>query len=282
MDCFFAGLPPFCPDATISHSMTRVAPQAERAYRPRVGVPWRMTAEERAGERTKLEYYFTALRRAGAQPVDVSLQQTPERLGQLIEQLDGFVLPGSPADVDPGSYGEPRHIKTKDLDENRDKTDEAILEHAFRASKPVLAICYGCQILNVYLKGTLVQDIPAQRPGSLVHGHTDLAAGEKRPDALHQAILEPGSRLAVLSELAVPMINSSHHQAIDRPGENLRVTARATDGIIEGVEWTGDANWVVGVQWHPERMVGDPFAEHLFGDFIGAVSSARAVATQES
>ena len=282
MDCFFAGLPPFCPDATISHSMTRVTTQPDRAHRPRVGVPWRMTAEERAGERTKLDYYFTALRTAGAEPVEVSLQQTPEGLRRQIEQLDGFVLPGSPADVDPGCYGEARHIKTKDLDENRDKTDEAILEHAFRASKPVLAICYGCQILNVYLQGTLLQDIPAQRPGSLVHGNTDLAPTEKSADAVHQAVLEPGSRLAVLSELAVPMINSSHHQAIDRPGEKLRVTARATDGIIEGVEWTGDRNWVVGVQWHPERMVGDAFSEHLFDDFIAAVSSARAVAAQES
>ena len=65
-------------------------------------------------------------------------------------------------------------------------------------------------------------------------------------------------------------INSSHHQAIDKPGQSLRVTARASDGTIEGVEWTGDPNWVVGVQWHPERMVGDVFSERLFSDFVAA------------
>jgi putative glutamine amidotransferase len=80
-----------------------------------------------------------------------------------------------------------------------------------------------------------------------------------------------------LSQAAEAEINSSHHQAIDKPGNNLRVTARAADGTIEGVEWTGDSNWVAGVQWHPERM-GDAFAARLFDDFIAA---ARAAAPQK-
>jgi putative glutamine amidotransferase len=282
MACFFAWLPPFCPDATISHSMTPVESQLDNANRPRVGIPWRTTREERAGERSKLDYYFAAVRKAGANPVEVSLELSPKELERQVEELDGFVLPGSPADVEPARYGEARHIETKDLDANRDNTDEAILRHALEASKPVLAICYGCQILNVHLKGTLVQDIPVQKPGAITHGNTDLAPGERRPDARHQAELERGSRLATLSRHAVPTINSSHHQAIDRPGENLRVTARSTDGIIEGVEWTGDSNWVIGVQWHPERMVGDAFSEELFHDFVAAVCSARAVAAQKT
>jgi putative glutamine amidotransferase len=241
-----------------------------------VGIPWRTTAEEREQNREKLDYYFRAVREAGAEPESVSLEQPREQLERQLGELDAFVLPGSPADVDPSRYHTAKHIQTKTLDVNRDTTDEAILEHALKASKPVLAICYGCQILNVHLKGSLVQDIGAEKPGSLRHGNTDLAAGVAKGDAVHPASFAPKSRLASLNHGNEAQINSSHHQAIDRPGENLRVTAQAPDGTIEGVEWTGDANWVVGVQWHPERMPGDALAERLFADFVSAARSSRA------
>jgi putative glutamine amidotransferase len=243
---------------------------------PRVGIPWRTTAEEREKNREKLDYYFRAVRQAGAQPEEVSLQQPREKLAQQLRELDAFVLPGSPADVDPSRYHAAKHIKTQTLDANRDATDEAILDHAFNAAKPVLAICYGCQILNVHLKGSLVQDIAAEKPGSLKHGNTDLPAGTAKGDAVHPASFKANSRLASLNQGTAGQINSSHHQAIDRPGENLSVTARAPDGTIEGVEWAGDSNWVVGVQWHPERMVGDALAEKLFADFVSAARSSRA------
>jgi putative glutamine amidotransferase len=138
------------------------------------------------------------------------------------------------------------------------------------ASKPVLAICYGCQLLNVYLRGTLIQDIPSERPGSERHGKTDLPPGTIKGDVEHRAAFSRGSRLAELNGAAEATINSSHHQAIDQPGKDLQVTARASDGTIEGVEWTGGSNWIVGVQWHPERMVDDAFAGRLFADFVAA------------
>src|SRR5262249_20136475 len=122
--------------------------------RPRVGIPWRTTQEEREGSRQKLDYYFQAVRKAGGEPVEVSLQQPSGPLREHFSDLDGFVLPGSPAYVDPSSYGAAKHHKTNELDENRDSTDIAILDHAFHHAKPVLAICYGCQLLNVYLQGT--------------------------------------------------------------------------------------------------------------------------------
>jgi putative glutamine amidotransferase len=250
--------------------------------RPRVGIPWRTTAEERQQNREKLDYYFRAVRKAGAEPEEVSLERPREELERQLRELDAFVLPGSPADVDPGRYGAVKHLKTKMLDENRDDTDEAILRHALAAAKPVLAICYGCQLLNVHLKGTLVQDIAAEKPGSLRHGNTDLPAGAAKGDAVHPASFTPNSRLASLNQGTEGQINSSHHQAINRPGENLRVTAQAPDGIIEGVEWTGDANWVVGVQWHPERMPDDALAERLFADFVAAARSARGAVAQKT
>jgi len=261
--------------------MTPANSQPSNANRPRVGIPWRTSQEQRDGTRDKLDYYFRAVRKAGAEPLEVSLEQSPEQLARHLEELDGFVLPGSPADVNPSRYGAPRHSKTKELDSNRDATDEAILAHAFRQAKPVLAICYGCQILNVHLKGSLIQDIPdvrPDRPQAVPHGTTDLAAGAVVGDQQHEAVLSAGSVLARLAGTSIAHINSSHHQAIDQPGEKLLVTAYAPDGTIEGVEWTGDSNWVVGVQWHPERMPDDPFAQRLFQQFVAAARAREAVA----
>jgi putative glutamine amidotransferase len=258
-----------------------MTPPANSEPRLRIGIPWRTTQEEQAGTRQKLDYYFASVREAGAEPEAISLQQTPAELCAQLNHLDGFVLPGSPSDVDPARYHEAKSPLTAEVDARRDATDAAILDHAFANLKPVLAICYGCQALNVHQGGTLIQDIPSERPGSLTHGKTDLAASAQSGDLTHPAELIPGSLLARLngsSEHAV--INSSHHQALDRPGTGLRVTAKAPDGIIEAVEWTGDAPWVVGVQWHPERMVGDAFAARLFADFVAAVRHARGALMQ--
>jgi len=248
--------------------------------RPRVGIPWRTTKEERSATRQKLDYYFAAVRQAGAEPVAVSLQLTPAQLADELSDLAGFVLPGSPSDVDPERYGAVRQPQTAEVDTNRDATDAAILAHAFASGKPVFAICYGCQVLNVFLGGTLLQDIPTQRPDALTHGKTDLAAAATTGDLQHEVRLAPGSRLARLSGSELATINSSHHQALGLPGTSLMVTAQAPDGIIEGVEWCGDAQWVVGVQWHPERMTADPFAARLFQDFVAAVSVSRGALTQ--
>ena len=270
----FLRLPPSRPNATIWCSMTPADTQLRNGSRPRVGIPWRTTQEQREGVRDKVDLYFQAVRKAGAEPVEVSLQQSPAELARQLQDLDAFVLPGSPADVDPARYGAPKHAKTVNLDANRDITDSAILRHALEASKPVLAICYGCQILNVHLHGTLVQDIHMEKPASGPHGVTDLPPGAVKGDIEHEAQFAPGSRLAKLNGSQAAIINSSHHQAIDKPGENLRVAAHAPDGTIEAVEWTGGPNWVVGVQWHPERL-GDALSERLFAEFVGAARIAR-------
>jgi putative glutamine amidotransferase len=255
--------------------MSREIASPEIQGKPRVGIPWRTREEERQGSVEKLNYYFEAVRRAGGKPEHVSLALPEEELKRQAASLDAFVLPGSPADVDPARYSEPRHPKTKTLDPERDRTDSTILEHALAAHKPVLAICYGCQILNVHQGGTLVQDIPAEKPGTDAHGKTDLVASAMTKDLEHGARLAEGSHLQKLAGATQVKINSSHHQSIDRPGEKLRVTARGTDGVIEGVELQSPENWVIGVQWHPERMPDDTFAQKLFADFISAARRAR-------
>jgi putative glutamine amidotransferase len=246
------------------------------AVRLRIGIPWRTSQEERNQKRQKLDYYFVAVQQAGAEPVAISLQQSRTMLDDQVDLLDGFVLPGSPTDVDPRLYGAPKHPETAEHDENRDRTDSAILDHAFANRKPVLAICYGCQSLNVFLGGTLIQDLPSELPGGLSHGKTDLAAAANPADLEHDATLAADSRLAMINGSEQAKINTSHHQAIATLGKDLRATAQAPDGVIEAVEWAGDGNWVVGVQWHPERMVGDAFATRLFEAFVTSVRTVRA------
>lgn len=251
----------------------------EIQQKPRVGIPWRTREEERQRRVEKLNYYFDAVRRAGGEPIHISLGSNDVELKKQAAELDGFVLPGSPADVDPARYGEARHAKTVNLDADRDRTDSVLLEHALAAHKPVLAICYGCQILNVHRGGTLVQDIPSEKPGTEAHGKTDLAANAIKGDLEHNAMLVADSQLEKLAGADHVRINSSHHQSIDRPGEKLRVTARGVDGIVEGVELQSREDWVIGVQWHPERMPDDAFAQKLFADFVGAARRVKVETT---
>jgi putative glutamine amidotransferase len=240
-------------------------------FRPRVGVPWRTASEEAANQRATMENYLRAVERAGGDPVLVSLGSTTEELQRQAQQLDAFVLSGSPADVDPAHFEAKRHPATADADAARERTDFALLEHAMAVGKPVLAICYGIQSLNVFLGGTLIQDIPSEIGINIRHDiEEDPPPGAPEPaDPVHEAQLEPGHVLD-LSGKAQTEINSSHHQSVLEPGLGLRITARAPDGVVEAVEWTWDENWVVGVQWHPERMPNNPFAQALFSELIAA------------
>jgi putative glutamine amidotransferase len=246
------------------------------AQRPRVGIPYRTHKEEVSGAREKYEKYVRAVENAGGTAVEISLGLASPELEELARGLDAIVLPGSPADVNPASYGAAGHPRTAEPDRAREMTDLALLSHCFAEGKPVLAICYGVQILNVYLGGSLIQDIASEVPASVSHAWEGRESGV--PEPFHDVMIEPESKIATAAGKMETNVNSSHHQAIRQPARNLQVVARASDGIIEAVEWIGDANWIVGVQWHPERMAGDMFAEELFRGLIAAArgSAVRA------
>jgi putative glutamine amidotransferase len=275
--------------------------------RPRIGVPWRTYEEEIAGKRRRYDSYLDAIRNAGGEPVEVSLSLPDPDLARLAESLDALVLPGSPADIDPSRYAGARHAKTANADPHRERTDTKLLDQAMAAGKPVLAICYGLQLLNVHFGGSLVQDIPSEvrsdidhdldeRPTEPFHAVEVEARGDSR-------LFEMVARLPHHSEdvpdhFAEILVNSSHHQSISKPGRGLRVTARAPDGVIEAVEWspspageppddsakhaadsspsaTSDGLWIVGVQWHPERMPTDPLARALFQTLVSEARRVR-------
>lgn len=200
--------------------------------RVRVGVSFRSITEEARGR--KPERYMRMIEAAGAESVLLSLQHPRVKLAEVARTLDAVVLPGSPADVDPLRYRAARGPHTAEADPQREQTDFTLLDIAFAERKPVLAICYGIQSLNVYLGGKLVQDISSEIDASLTHDWDGPESGT--PEPFHLARIELGSRLAMLSSAEEVQVNSSHQQAIARAGRGLRPVAYAPDGVIEAVE----------------------------------------------
>jgi putative glutamine amidotransferase len=244
--------------------------------RPRIGVPWRAAKEEAANNRPKLARYVRALERAGGEPVLVSLLSPAAELKRRAAELDGFLLSGSPADLDPGHFHAAAHPATEEADPARERTDFTLLEHALGSRKPVFAICYGIQSLNVFLGGSLIQDIPSELSSSIRHSREEdeVPGRTEETDPLHGAQFDLG-RVLDLAHARHAEVNSSHHQSILEPGRGLRITARAPDGVVEAVEWTEDSNWVVGVQWHPERMPESTLAKALFKELVSAARRTR-------
>jgi putative glutamine amidotransferase len=235
---------------------------------PRIAIPLPHSGDREYAERA-LPQYEDAVRWAGGEPVRIELDQPPARVMKQIERCDAVLLPGSRADIDPQKYSAERHPKTAPADPKRDTVDELLLQDAYNMHKPVLAICYGLQSLNVYRSGSLVQHIES----AINH-----SAGRAVPSA-HAVEIAPSSRLAEIvgagAKTAVP-VNSSHHQSADVVGDGLRVVARSpADGIIEALEGTAPGHFVLAVQWHPERSVNDEpelsaSARAIFRAFIAA------------
>ncbi len=243
----------------------------EATGKPRIGIPYRTRKEELASDRSRYDLYVKAVRQAGGEPVEVSLGLSASHLADMARVLDGFVLPGSPSDVNPALYNASRHPKCADPDPDRERTDFALLQHAFSDQQPVLAICYGIQSLNVFLGGSLVQDIASELHSGIQHEWIGRKQGQ--PEPFHSIGVEPGSRLFELAQTREVQVNSSHHQSVLKLGRGLRVTALATDGVVEAIEWIGDRTQVLGIQWHPERMVeSDILARALFESLVQAAS----------
>jgi putative glutamine amidotransferase len=243
----------------------------EPAHKPRVGIPYRTRNEELKNIRGKYQKYVDAVERAGGEAVPVSLKQSPEAFRNLVRSLDAIVLPGSPADVDPALYHAPPHAKAAAPDKDLEQTDGALLSHAVAEHKPLLAICYGVQFLNVEFGGSLIQHVSAEDESAELKTTIPHPLSEqKAADFVHSIRIEPGSRLAQLAGGTNAAVNSSHHQAIKTLGRDLKIVARADDGVVEAVERIGDGRWIVGVQWHPEKMPGNPLAEALFGELVAA------------
>jgi putative glutamine amidotransferase len=176
----------------------------------------------------------------------------PEEWEPMLSAVHGLVLTGG-EDVSPTEYGEHPRPETEKPHLHRDKSEIGLTRLARKRKLPTLAICRGIQLVNVALGGTLIQDIPAEFPTSSI----DHDQSNNRDRRVHDVAVEPDSMLARAVDTMRLSVNSSHHQAIARAADGLRITARSPDGVIEGAEWSGDDWWMLAVQWHPEELVRD-------------------------
>ena len=212
------------------------------------------------------EAYVQAVREAGLVPLVIP-PLDPAAVATILGTVSGVVLTGG-EDVDPAEYGAPMHPRANPPHVARDKCELAVARQARVLGLPTLGICRGIQVINVALGGTLIQDIPSERPSSIEHD-----ADAERSTRVHEVQVDEKSLLAEAIGATSITVNSYHHQAVDRVAPNVRVTARAPDGIIEGIESTGDHWWMLAVQWHPEDLARDaqPWDRGLFRAFAEAV-----------
>ena len=218
-------------------------------------------------ERVRLNAaYVRALESAGLIPIIIPPFTEPGATVHVLDAVSGLVLTGG-EDVDPTHYGAAAHPQLGPVNCARDVTELALLAAARQRELPTLAICRGVQVVNVGLGGTLVQDLPSQRDAVAAH-----ELDEKRGFRVHGVSVGPASHLAAVVGAHAIAVNSIHHQAIDRLGASLRVSAHADDGVIEGVESDDPRWWMIGVQWHPEELTttAEPWDRRLFAAFANA------------
>ena len=220
---------------------------------PKVGITF-------CGEQKIVSYEAAALA-AGLTPVRLIPSHSPH-----LSDVDGLMLTGG-TDVNPSLYGQEAGPDTSAPDDERDAMELELLREALTKDMPVLAICRGMQLLNVAQGGTLHQhllsaDVHVQRP-------TDQLPGQH--GAVHDVVVAQGSKLATIIGAGKHDVNSRHHQAVDRLGSDITVTALSIDGVVEGVE-IPDRSFAVAVQWHPEDRIGVSESDRkLFASFADAL-----------
>jgi len=211
--------------------------------------------------------YVTALRDgSGALPLLIPSTEAPLDIRAVLGAVDGLLFTGAPSNVAPRHYGQSARPGTE-LDEVRDATTLPLLRAAIETGKPLLAICRGFQELNVALGGSLHQHVH-EIPGRLDHREPRDASRDEEYAPAHDVTIIPGGVLAALSGVTHAMVNSLHHQGVDRLAPMLTVEAVASDGLIEAVSMPGAKAFLLGVQWHPEwKMAADPLSRAIFAGF---------------
>ncbi|MBF8437935.1 gamma-glutamyl-gamma-aminobutyrate hydrolase family protein [Halanaerobiaceae bacterium Z-7014] len=219
--------------------------------------------------------YVRAIVEAGGIPLLIPIVNQPQDIKYYLELIDGLLLSGG-QDISPEFYNEEPVDELGEIDPDRDSWELKLFTEAYKKKLPVLGICRGMQLINVALGGSLFQDIYSQYDDSLLHTSSD---GESC--AYHKIIIESGSKLEeILCCLDSLYVNSYHHQALKKPGKNLKVVARSDEGIIEAIEAEdSDQRFLVGVQWHPEDLAGvddKSLSNHCFQQlFKSLISSAE-------
>lgn len=213
--------------------------------------------------------YYVAATAVGAVPWMIPLLEDMATLREIYDRLDGVLLAGG-VDMDPATYNEPRSPLCGVVDPPRDLVEMQLAKWAVADGKPLFGICRGLQVLNVVMGGSLYQDVTAECDTPIKHDYVP-TEGWARDHLAHEVSVHSGSRLHSALGSTRVMVNSMHHQGIDRLGAGLAVSAVAPDGLIEAVEGPG-RSYLLAVQWHPEAMAGE-HAHRLLGPFVRACAA---------
>lgn len=218
-------------------------------------------------EFTSPKSYSKAIEHAGGLPILLPIiDENVELIEEMLEHVDGLLLTGG-VDVDPLLFGEQPHRELGRIDPGRDYFELHLAKAAMKKGIPILGICRGCQILNVAAGGTIIQDIPEVLGKQNVIKHQQSAP---RWYPTHTARLVEGTKLASIFGEKEISINSYHHQSVNQPAPGFVVSAQATDGVIEAIEFA-DHPFTIGVQWHPELMwYRCPIFSKLFDRFVAS------------
>ncbi len=197
-------------------------------------------------------HYVASINKAGGTSVILPPLEDEEVLNHYISLCNGFLFSGG-GDLDPNYWDEMPDRRLGEINPLRDSFEYKLLQKILGSSLPVLGICRGCQVLNVAMGGTLIQDI-----------NTKFSHMQKAPRdyPFHGIVIEENSKLAKILKSNSIRVNSFHHQAIKRLGKGLKISAAAPDGTIEAVE-SEEHSFVIGVQWHPECL-SDEYSYYLF------------------
>lgn len=211
-------------------------------------------AEGKIFDRLAMDY-SSAITQAGGIPVILPCIRNSKIISAFLETIDGLVISGG-GDTHPATYGEKLLLQTKPVFEDKQWFDLKLICLAWHKRIPTLAICYGAQLLNVALGGTLFQDIKTQLKLSSHNNRT------------HRVYISENSFLYKIIKKPWVQTNSFHHQAINEVGAGLCISAKSEDGLIEAIEASGHKRFFIGVQWHPERMMDNRDMMNLFRELI--------------
>jgi putative glutamine amidotransferase len=237
--------------------------------RARVGIPPSLDATGRIRAGRRYDYLDAAYARAVAEAGGVPLYLPGTApVDAALDAVDALLVPGGDDLLPRVPY--PAHVRFAPVPEPQRAFDEALLRGALARGLPVLGVCYGMQLLVHTLGGALLYDLAHERPELAPHRLAE-------PEGRHGLRLAPGSRLAEILGGAGCEVNSLHHQGVADPGPALRASAWADDGLVEAVEWPDRTRFVVGVQWHPEKLETSHRAQ-VFGALVGAGTRARSAA----
>jgi putative glutamine amidotransferase len=191
--------------------------------------------------------YYNAINLAGGLPMPIMPIDDDDYIDSIVKTMDKFLFSGG-SDVDPMLYGEALRYDCGYINEFRDRFEMKLLRRVIEAGKPILGICRGFQLINVFLGGSLYQDLKSQYESSIQHATRNVEKHKKT----HKLLIEKESILEKIFDNSEILINSKHHQAVKTLGENLIIEAVSEDGLIEG--FSSEKHSILAVQWHPEMM----------------------------